>query len=553
MDNNKIDQALKRFLAKNKQKAMGDAQPQMEQNITQNVVNQLTPMMEKMHNSTVTKDEMLSAIKGIQINVPEAKMPQITVPEVHVPTPQVTVNVPKADTPTVNVPAPVVNFPDSMKLSGIDKKSPLPVMMMDVNGKPMAFSSGGAGGGRGDFFTIKDIQNSSGSSIIDNDGFVRVTGSFSVAASNNSTQAIDSSNNPYSQANPFPVVFSSSATTASNIVDSSGVAYSGSNPVPVVFGASATQAVNLVDSSGVAYSGSNAVPTTIVTSATASLNASLIDSSGIGYSGSNPVPITGNIGTVTTVTGVTNSIASSLIDSTGVQYSGSNPVPMTWVSGAGATIGAANIDSSGVQYSGSNPFPITGTVIVSSVTASVASALVDSGGGQYSTSNPVPVTLANTGSTQNVNLIGGGSDSMFVYQAHTANPTAVSDGADVRPMADKLGRQVTRNVTVRDLILTARASIVTGTEVTLLTAAAGTFADCVSVMCANSSSNAVTVDFRALVAGNIEFSVTVPANSTAGIVHNPPWPMSNTGNAWTADLSDDTQSIVINALFSKEI
>lgn len=228
-----------------------------------------------------------------------------------------------------------------------------------------------------------------------------------------------------------------------------------------------------------------------------------------------------NSGTITTVTSVTNSIA------------------------------AATIDSSGVQYSGSNPFPYT---LVTNATATMNVALTDSGGVQYSGSNPVPVTLV-TSVTQNTNLVGGGNDSIFTYMARTTNPTAVADGADVRPKADKLGRPVMRPIQVRDLIATAYVSVSTGTETTLLTAGAATFLDLIMITATNNSSAATQLDIRNTSAGNIVHTMYLPA-STGPIGFTPPvpWPQDATGNAWTIDLPDITGTTVyVSALFSKEI
>lgn len=362
----------------------------------------------------------------VTVNVPDfPKIPPIVVPE-----PKVTVNVPKADAPIVNIPP----FPESMSVSGsvgldgVDKKHPLPVMMMGMDGKPLQMPGGSVGGGRGDFFTIKDIQTSSGLSIIDNDGFVRVTGSFSVAASNNSTQAIDSSGNPYSQANPFPVVFGSSGTTGTNIIDSTGVAYSGSNPLPITSGATLTVdqlsgvawstnvltmpavvvtsitnsiASNMVDSSGVAYSGSNPVP--VVFSSSGSTATALIDSTGVQYSGSNPLPITGPV----VVTSITNTTATNIVDSTGVAFEGANPFPITIVSGQLTTVGAYQLNGDGTYR---DTTPISGSVSVTGNVTSTGAYLLN-GDGTYRDTMPISGNIGTvttltgiTNSTQIVNL-----------------------------------------------------------------------------------------------------------------------------------------------------
>jgi hypothetical protein len=480
-DLKKVNEMLGTFLEKAKQKNANQDRSSVVSEVSKNIMDVFAPALQELaSNSKINKDELAAVLREIQIAAPEVKIPEIQIPEIKVPTPQVTVNVPRAEKPQITVQPTPVTFPSEMSLKPNAK--PFPVIMMDQAGKPMQFPQS-ASGGRGDFFTIKDIQSSAGISIIDQDtGAMKVSGSFSVSASNSSTQAIDSSATPYSQANPFPV--------------------------------------------------------TVVSGGSATTGSAIVDSSGVQYSGSNPLPITGTV----LASDVTASLKSALVDSTGVQYSGSNPVPITWVSGAGVSTQVNISDSTGVGYSGSNPFPITGTVVVSSITATTASALVDSGGGQYSTSNPLPI-----------NTVAGGPDSMFVYVAHTANPTAVSDGADVRPMSDKMGRQVTRPMHVRDLIATARVNVVNGTETTLLAASAGVFLDCISVTAANNSTGAIKADFRSVTGGNVEFTLNVPASATAGVVHAVPWPAGNTGNNWTVDLSDDTHDVTFNALFTKEI
>ncbi len=167
----------------------------------------------------------------------------------------------------------------------------------------------------------------------------------------------------------------------------------------------------------------------------------------------------------------------------------------------------------------------------------------------------MPVTLANTGSNQNVNLVGGGSDSVFVYMARTTNPTAVTDGSDVRPSADKLGRTVTRTLQVRDLIVTAYATLTNGTETTLATASAAGYLDLIYVLASNSSSAAQQVDIRAVSGGNIMTTLWVPGNATSGVSLTVPIPQDATGNAWTAKSTADASNsnVLVTALFTKEV
>jgi len=154
-----------------------------------------------------------------------------------------------------------------------------------------------------------------------------------------------------------------------------------------------------------------------------------------------------------------------------------------------------------------------------------------------------------------VRQVSGSADSSEVSGvARTTNPTAASDAASVKASFDDLGRQVITPYQVRDLVSTAYLSLSTGTETTLLSAVAGVFLDCVQIVCANQSDAAVDVDFRSVTAGNVEFSITVPADATAGFVPSVPWPQGNTGNNWTADIADITGTTVnINALFVRNI
>lgn len=209
------------------------------------------------------------------------------------------------------------------------------------------------------------------------------------------------------------------------------------------------------------------------------------------------------------------------------QVSGS--IDSVKVTGFDTSVSATIIDSSGVGYSGSNPVPIT---IVSGALTSVISV------------GPILHDAADAGDAPV--KIGG--------TAMQTNPTAVSDGDIIRFTGDDLGRQLMRPIQVRDLILTAYASLTGGTETTLLTAAAGTYLDLIYVMATNNSDAAITADLRAVSAGNIMTSIRIPANGTAGVSLPVPIPQDATGNAWTVDLPDVSgTTVTISALFSREI
>src|SRR3990167_6915541 len=139
------------------------------------VIETLRPVLDEIAtNSKLSKDELLSALSQIKIDVPKADVPKaevtVTMPEVRVPTPQVTVNVadipapiiPEIKIPKITVPKPevTVNVPpfpkipklewpsESMpiegwvRLQGIDLSHPLPVQLRDAKGNQIDLSAG---------------------------------------------------------------------------------------------------------------------------------------------------------------------------------------------------------------------------------------------------------------------------------------------------------------------------------------------------------------------------------------------------------------------------
>lgn len=500
--------------------------------IGQNIAELIQPALENMIQANeVTTNSIKQMLKEIRVEVPKT---EVRMPTINVPRPQVNVSVPEFKMPALNIPAPQVNFPERMSVSmdTVNPKAPLPVMMMDSFGKPMSFSMGAGGGGKADFFTIKDIRTSTGASWFNDEG-LRVSGSFSVTASNASTQAIDSSGDPYSQANPLPVtvVSGSSATTGSALVDSSGVQYSGSNPVPVVItsGAGATTAVQNLNADGTYRDTFPVQGTVAVSGITGSVGATILNGEGVARDtwGSSQVG-TWNIGTVASITAST---AVSLIGSDGLAFGTSKPVPVTMVTGVSSSVAANLHDSGGVGYSGSNPFPVT--MVTSSVVSTIA----------------VGSVVADAVDDGSAPVQSGGI-------ARTANPTAVAGGDVVKASYDDLGRGLVRTQ-ARDLMTTAYTSVTNGTEATLLAASAGFYFDLVYIMAANNSDAAATVDVRGVSGGNILMTMVVPPYGTSGVSLPTPLPQTGTdgtGNNWTIDMNDITGTTVyVSALFSKEI
>lgn len=204
-------------------------------------------------------------------------------------------------------------------------------------------------------------------------------------------------------------------------------------------------------------------------------------------------------------------------------------LPNTTITGITNTVATANVDSTGVQYSGSNPMPVY--------------LVLGSGNSTFSV-GPVAGDVADDGSAPV--QIGG--------IARTANPTAVSANDVVKSTFDDLGRQIVRPVQVRDLTVTAYVSVTSGTETTLLAASAGSFHDLIMLVGSNNSDAAVSVDIRAVTAGNIIHTLRIPANGTAGFSPTIPWPQDATGNNWTVDGPDETgRTLTFSALFSREV
>ena len=223
------------------------------------------------------------------------------------------------------------------------------------------------------------------------------------------------------------------------------------------------------------------------------------------------------------------------------------------VAGALVSIGATILDGDGLMKS---------TWLVSDITASVKSALIDSSGVQYSGSNPVPITIV-SGALTSVISVGpvvadAADDGNAPVQsggiARTTNPTAVADGDVVKSSHDDLGRQLMRPLQVRDLIRTAYVAVSTGTETTLLASGAGKFLDLIEIMCANQSSVATYIEFRASTGGNVCKMIEVPANGTAGVSLSVPYPAPFADHTWTVDMPDITgTTVAITALFTEEI
>ena len=266
---------------------------------------------------------------------------------VYLPEPKVSVTIGKPELFEI---ASRIKMPDEMNIKGWaqfmgalkDHQNPISVQLRDHKGNPINLMenltqvvTGGGGGGKHDFFTIKGFSQSAFSEITNADGNVKVA--FATGAGGLTDTELRAAHLDVQQ--------------VSGAIDS---VY-----VTGIFGTTITSGI---------INGDDRIRVSVETGGSGLTNAELratalpvIQVSGASDSVAATQVGTWNIGTVTTVTGVTNSIAANVVDSGGVPYTTSNPFP---VSDAG---GSLTIDGS-VTVSGS----ITSTVVVGDLVSDAA-------------------------------------------------------------------------------------------------------------------------------------------------------------------------------------
>lgn len=577
--------------------------------LKKDILSILQPIMAQMVNlAKINKQEMMDIAKSIKVEVPavtvnpkaDVQVPEIKLPQINVPEPRVTVNVPKIDAPEVIMPSRM-NIMGEVSISGVDEKRGLPVKLLDKYGQDVDLVSamsqmvnGISTGGKSDFFTIRDIQTSSGASLINQtEGALKITGDLSASLS------LDYGSGEIGS-NTARFVQATDAIASVNVVDAFGSTavdsvFNADNRlrVSVETGGSGLTDAELRASSVPVAQASGAVYSTYLTGANGSIAVYNIDGDGnyrdvipVDATGSGDVPITLD-GETVTVSGSLTSVGAYLLDGDGNYRdqisiaidtdnvglaTSANQLP----DGHNVTIDNASGGSAVNIQDGGNSITVDGTVAVSGVTGTIGANIVDSSGVAYSSSNPVPIDDAGGSITiDNSNLSAiqtsvqilddwdavhdsaAGSDGVLVMgEARTSNPTAVGNGDATRLRTDDLGRQLVRPFQVRDLTTTAYVSLTDSSEDTLLSGSASTFHDLVYVMGANESDAAVSVDFRCGTGGSVILSLEIPANSTAGVAPAMPIPMPEVAQAWTAqnpgsDISNTT--INITALFTKEV
>lgn len=469
-----------------------------------NVGNQLAdlmrPLMERIAKmARLSKEDIKEAIGELQLPTPQVNVPEIKIPKIEVPAPQVTVR------------APNVTLPEKLSVSlnghSLDLKKPLPVVLTDDNGKP--YIAGSLGGGGLNISKIRfqgvDTAGVARNALVDEGGRLQVD-IISGAGGSTYTTTDDVANDDF--VSNMAMLMGFDGSTWDRIRNGEGTA---------------THALRVVHASDVAASVN-------VTGFTASVLVHLATPDGDNVideefdaaqivSAARGTETNGGVVRVVHVADAAMSVRA--IANSGVDIGDVDVLTLPNV-----TIGTVNPSIDVKQVSGfSDSVNVVGFTASVAVVGDVEADAVDSG-------NPVKV---------------GGI-------ARTANPAAVAAGDRVSATFDKLGRQVTYPYQVRDLVATARSSLTTGTETTLLAGVSGVFHDLVYVKASNNSSVAVTVDIRDATTGGIVMTLDVPANGVVGVSTPVPIPQNAAADTWTADMGDITGTTCqVDALFIKNV
>jgi len=527
--------------------------------ISQGVVDALKPALNQLASQArLTRGDVEAMVSKIKV---ETHTPDVVMPEINIPKAEVTVRSPKVNIPDIKMPDKM-NIEGFVSLMGVDLGNPLPVQLRTPGGAPVDFSAlgGGGGGGGARIVKVSDILDSSGASIIGEDGLLKTSAT--------STATLDADFGEGEVASKtLRIVQATDAIASVNIVSgsASGTEYNDAGNTELGTGG----LIMARDSGGSIYgvrigAGTSEVSlrTNQATDSIASVAVKEIFGSTVTslLNGDNRIPVSVETG------------GSGLTDA----ELRATSVPVSQVSGANwsvsvtdiaNTVAASLVDSSGVQYSGNNPM----TAKMAGTSNAVVDVLTSGADGVSNTENELVSAALNygyNGTSWDRTHNGIGDEAGAIRVVHASDATASTNvvstvgltdtelRASSVPVEQVSGSQwstLARPIQVRDSLGTAYTSLSTGTEATFLAAEAGKFHDLVWVLGANQSDAAVTVDLRMVTAGNVVMSLEIPANSTAGIAPAVPYPQSDSGNNWTVDMPDITGTTVdITGLFSKE-
>jgi hypothetical protein len=508
-----------------------------------------------------------SRLNNLEIPKPEVN---VDLSSIRIPTPNVTVK-PIVDISTIKMPDEM-NVKGWINLMGYDRgllTNPIPVQIRDATGKPIdlsgvgGFSVSGGGGGKMDFFTIKGFSQSAYADYLNADNRLRV--SVETGGSGLTDSELRASAVPVAQvSDAIWSVSVVSGSTGGTQYDDAGNADPGTGGLAMARDSAGSVYAHRVG----AGTSETALRMLMATDAISSVNiVSGITLDVKQVSGSiDSVYVTG--GTLSTIT-VTDDMASGDLSAQAAFLIGYNRANGDWdrITSSRTNADGLATHASGNLVTQSRLVGFNGTnfdrIRVNEGTKETALRTVQATDAVSSVNIVSSATITVTGSLTSSVVVGsvvgdavddGSAPVQMGGIARRSNPAVVADGDVVKASMDDLGRQITRPVQVRDLISTAYVSITNGTEATLKSAVAGSYLDLIYVLGTNNSDAAVTVDIRAVTAGNIATSIRIPANGTAGVSLPVPIPQDETGNNWTADLPDITgTTVTLSALFSREI
>ena len=266
-------------------------------------------------------------------------------------------------------------------------------------------------------------------------------------------------------------------------------------------------------------------------------------------------PVSGSLTTVSTVTSLTQMNGAAISMGTGVRGAGVQRVTIstddvvpasqsgTWTVQPGNTANTTpwlsklsdGTNAVAVKASSTAPAATDPALVVSISPNSVNS------NGAATAANSAPVVMAN--------------DTGLLAVAHTAAPTAKTDGQAVPFIADKVGKLIAVG-SIRDLKGNQFTTITSSTaETTVVTAVASTFLDVYGCIIENTSGTACKVTFKDSTAGTTQFEIYVPAGDTRGFMmpEGGAFKQTTVNTNWTATCSTSVASIVISMLYVKNI
>lgn len=555
------------------------------------------PQIEIPHSSIdVTLPKIPEPI--INVNVPEVKVPEIIIPPIIVPKPEVTVNIPDfpkfPDIPPMKWPEGEMNINGWVSLMGYDKgllSNPLPVQLRDAKGNPIHLGgsvvSGGGGGGAGVGSLSQvngrlqvDVINGAGSALQVSGAAdsVNVIGPIAQGDSATAVRVVVAGNSDVSTKIISPIAQGDSATAVRVVIagnsDASVFVNGGNlngigtistitNPVDVTGSVvSITGGVSVGISSPI---GAGSKSTGVLVHIADDENTLVIRQvSGAADS----VNVVGPIDQGDAATALRVVVAGNSDMSVVAQYpdgQGDSATALRTIQ-AGDSVSSVYVNNPVGQGDSATALRvIQAGDAVSSVyvnnpvaqgDAATALRVVVAGNSDMSVKVISPVDNGDQATALRTVQAGNSLSSVEAHFITIVNSFASpgTNGGSVQGSADSLGRTLVRPITVRQLIATAYTTLANGTRTQIGTAIAGpsnSYFDLIWMMATNNSDKAVQVDiYDHITTGGIVMTLQLPANFSQPYSFSPPFPQSDVGQGWSADLQDVTGTTVnISAMF----